>query len=52
MVPVIEGIGKRNRFGEKPTDSTLDMLSLRFLGRAAWKCPDVVYTDLKFKEKV
>lgn len=52
MVPFIEGIEKRNRFGGKPTNSTLYMLSLGFWWRAAWTGPDAIYMDLKFKEKV
>lgn len=52
MVPFIEGVGKRNRFGEKPTNSAPDTLSLGFSWRTAWICPDVIYMDLKLKDKV
>ena len=49
MAPFTEGIRRRNK--EKPVDSALDMLSLRFPCRASWSYPEV-YKDLKFKENV
>ena len=47
MTPFTEGF-RRNK--EKLMNSALDMLSLRFSGRASWSCPEV-YKNLKFKEK-
>ena len=48
MTPFTKGF-RRNK--EKVMNSALDMLSLRFLGKASWSCPEV-YKNLKFKEKV
>ena len=49
MTPFTKGFRRRNK--EKLMNSALDMLSLRFLGRASWSHPEV-YKNLKFKEKV
>ena len=46
MTPFTKGF-RRNK--EKVMNSALDMLSLRFLGKASWSCPEV-YKNLKFKE--
>lgn len=49
MTPFTKGFRRKNK--EKLMNSALDMLSLRFLGRASWSHPEV-YKNLKFKEKV
>ncbi|KAI4547970.1 hypothetical protein MG293_000300 [Ovis ammon polii] len=48
MTPFTEGF---RRSKEKLVNSALDMLSLKFSGRASWSCPEV-YKNLKFKEEV